>query len=285
VASKKNQYSGAEARLKAYEAKRQARELVEKKRSADNRFAIIVAAISVLIALGATYGHALLPGGTLAAAASPSPTASASSSALPSASASASSSVTPSASASPSTAPTNGPLVPSPALAERRTWSGTMQINGADLGISLSGKKAPQAVANFVTLAKKGFYQNVTCHRLTTAGIFVLQCGDPQGTGAGGPGYSWGPIENAPVSNIYKSGVLAMARRMDNGSTMGSQFFIVYKDSNIPADLAGGYTVFGRVTSGLDVVQGIAAKGSDNSNGQGDGKPKVATTIGAIKLN
>jgi peptidyl-prolyl cis-trans isomerase B (cyclophilin B) len=170
-------------------------------------------------------------------------------------------------------------------LAERRIWSGTMQINGAALGISLSGKKAPQAVANFVTLAKKGFYQNVTCHRLTTAGIYVLQCGDPQGTGAGGPGYNWGPIENAPISNVYKTGVLAMARRMDNGSTMGSQFFIVYKDSNIPADLAGGYTVFGRVTSGLDVVQGIAAKGSDNSNGQGDGKPKVATTIGAIKLN
>jgi peptidyl-prolyl cis-trans isomerase B (cyclophilin B) len=285
VSSKKNQNSSAEARLKAYEAKRQARELVEKKRTADNRFAIIVAAVAVLVALGATYGHAFLPGGSLAASAAPTPSVSASSSALPSATPSASASATPSASASPSAAPTNGPLVPSPALAERRTWTGTMQINGSDLGISLSGKKAPQAVANFLTLAKKGFYNNVTCHRLTTSGIYVLQCGDPQGTGAGGPGYSWGPIENAPLTNIYKSGVLAMARQMDNGNSMGSQFFIVYKDSNIPADLAGGYTVFGRVTTGLDTVQGIAAKGSDNSNSQGDGHPKVATTIGAIKLN
>ena len=275
MASKKNQYSGAEARLKAYEAKRQARELVQKKRSADNRFAIIVAAIAVLIALGATYGHALLPGGALAASASPSPTASASTSALPSAS----------ASASASAAPTNGPLVPNPALAERRTWSGTMQINGQDLGISLSGKKAPQAVANFVALAKKGFYDKLTCHRLTTTGIYVLQCGDPQGNGAGGPGYNWGPLENAPTSNVYKSGVLAMARRGNDAYSMGSQFFIVYKDSAIPADGVGGYTVFGRVTSGLNVVQAIGAKGSDNSSSAGDGHPRVATTIGAIKLN
>ena len=275
MASKKNQYSGAEARLKAYEAKRQARELVQKKRSADNRFAIIVAAIAVLIALGATYGHALLPGGALAASASPWPTASASTSALPSAS----------ASASASAAPTNGPLVPNPALAERRTWSGTMQINGQDLGISLSGKKAPQAVANFVALAKKGFYDKLTCHRLTTTGIYVLQCGDPQGNGAGGPGYNWGPLENAPTSNVYKSGVLAMARRGNDAYSMGSQFFIVYKDSAIPADVVGGYTVFGRVTRGLNVVQAIAAKGSDNSSSAGDGHPRVATTIGAIKLN
>lgn len=277
MSSKKNQNSSAEARLKAYEAKRQARELVEKKRTADNRFAIILAAVAVVVALGATYGHAFLPGGSLAASAAPTPSVSASSSALPSATPSAS------ASASPSAAPTNGPLVPSPALAERRTWTGTMQINGSDLGISLSGKKAPQAVANFLTLAKKGFYNNVTCHRLTTSGIYVLQCGDPQGTGAGGPGYSWGPIENAPLTNIYKSGVLAMARRGGDGFSMGSQFFIVYKDSAIPADTAGGYTVFGRVTSGLDTISKIAAAGT--AEGTGDGHPKVATTIGAIKLN
>ncbi len=279
MASKKNQTSNAEARLKAFEAKQQARELVQKKRTADNRFAIIVAVVAVLVALGATYGHAFLPGGSLAASASPSATPSLSASASASASAKATASASPTASA----APTNGPLVPSPAVAERRTWTGTMQLNGSELGLSLSGKKAPQAVANFLTLAKKNFYKNVTCHRLTTSGIFVLQCGDPEGTGAGGPGYSWGPIENAPASNVYKSGVIAMARRMDNGSTMGSQFFIVYKDSNIPADLAGGYTVFGRITSGLDVVTKIAAQGT--TDGGGDGAPKVATTIGAIKLN
>jgi peptidyl-prolyl cis-trans isomerase B (cyclophilin B) len=160
-----------------------------------------------------------------------------------------------------------------------------MKLNGSDLGLSLDGKAAPQAVANFITLAKKGFYNNVTCHRLTTAGIYVLQCGDPKGDGTGGPGYSFGPIENAPAGDLYKTGYLAMARQGGNGSSMGSQFFIVFKDSPIPSDAAGGYTVFGKITSGLNVVTAIAAKGSDNSNGQGDGHPKVATTIGSIKLN
>lgn len=278
MATNKNQKSQAEARLKAFEAKQQARAQVEAKRTADNRFAIGVGIIAVLVALGATYGHAFLPGGSLAAAPSASP------SATPLVSAT-SAAATPSASASASATPTasNSSLVPSPALAQNRTWTGTMQLNGQSLGISLSGKKAPQAVANFIALANKGFYNNVTCHRLVTKGIWVLQCGDPKGTGAGGPGYSWGPIENAPVSNIYKTGVLAMARMGNDGNSMGSQFFIVYQDSPIPADSAGGYTVFGRVTSGLGVVTKIAAGGV--VGGGSDGRPQVATTIGAIKLN
>ena len=257
-----------QARLRSYEEKQKIANAKAKKRAGDRKLAGLIFGGAIALALVSTIVHAV---------AFPTPTSSAAASASPSSSSS------PSASSSPISS--NSALVPKPSVAEGRDWTGTLALNGTNLGITLDGKAAPQAVANFITLAKKGFYKNVTCHRLTTAGIFVLQCGDPKGDGTGGPGYSFGPIENAPTDNIYKTGVLAMARQGGNGSSMGSQFFIVYKDSPIPADAAGGYTVFGKVTSGLNVVTGIAAKGSDNANGSGDGHPKVATTIGAIKLN
>ncbi|NUU17632.1 peptidylprolyl isomerase [Cellulomonas humilata] len=164
----------------------------------------------------------------------------------------------------------NAAEVPDPALAEGRTWTGDIALTQGDLGIELDGAAAPQAVANFVTLAQEGFFDSTTCHRLTEEGIFVLQCGDPTalGTadtttgGTGGPGYSWGPIENAPADGNYPAGTIAMARTGNDGSSMGSQFFLVYEDSPIPADSAGGYTVFGHITSGMDVLQAIADAGT-----------------------
>ncbi|WP_028048438.1 peptidylprolyl isomerase [Cellulomonas sp. URHD0024] len=155
----------------------------------------------------------------------------------------------------------NSAAVPDPSLAQGRSWTGDISLTQGDLGVKLDGAAAPQAVANFVTLADKGFFDKTKCHRLTTSGIYVLQCGSPDGTGSGGPGYTWGPIENAPSDGTYPAGTIAMARVPDDGSSMGSQFFIVYKDSPIPADSAGGYTVFGQVTSGLPVVQAIADAG------------------------
>jgi peptidyl-prolyl cis-trans isomerase B (cyclophilin B) len=176
----------------------------------------------------------------------------------------------------------NSSDVPDPALAEARTWSGSMALNGAPLGLELYGDLAPQAVANFVSLAKSGYFENLTCHRLTTAGIYVLQCGDPAGDGTGGPGYSWGPVENFPNDDTYGEGSLAMARRGGDGASMGSQFFIVYQESMIPSDAAGGYSVFGKVTSGLDAVKAIAALGT--SDGGSDGSPLVPVTISGISV-
>lgn len=257
-----------QARLRSYEEKQKAVGAKAAKRKADNGLAAKIAGGAVLLTLIATLTHA---------AVFPNTSASPSASATPTSTAAASSSASPSASA------TNGPQAPDAAGAENRTWTGTMRLNGQSLGLSLDGKAAPKAVANFVALAGKGFFNGITCHRLTTQGIYVLQCGDPKGDGTGGPGYSFGPVENAPADNVYKAGYLAMARQGGNGYSMGSQFFIVYKDSTIGSDSAGGYTVFGKITSGLNVVTGIAAKGT--ANGTGDGAPKVATTIGAIKLN
>lgn len=173
---------------------------------------------------------------------------------------------------------------PDPALSEFRTWTGAMTINDSiELEYELDGLAAPQAVASFVSLAQSGFYDGLTCHRLTTQGIFVLQCGDPNGDGTGGPDYRFGPIENPPLDDLYTTGVIAMARQSGDGSSMGSQFFIVYDDSTIPSDAAGGYTVLGRVTSGLEsLIEGVISAGA--ADGAPDGAPAVATTITGITI-
>jgi peptidyl-prolyl cis-trans isomerase B (cyclophilin B) len=168
-------------------------------------------------------------------------------------------------------------VVPAPSVAESRTWDVTMETNLGDIQMELDGRSAPQAVASFVTLANGEFFDGSDCHRLTTAGIFVLQCGDPTGTGTGGPAYRFGPIENAPTDNIYPAGTVAMARGGGDASSMGSQFFLVYEDSTIPSDEAGGYTVFGTVTQGLDIVRSIAEGGT--ITGDTDGRPALSVII------
>ena len=156
----------------------------------------------------------------------------------------------------------NGGKVPDKSLAQNRTWTTTITTNRGTIVATLYGDKAPQAVANFVELAKEGYFDQTKCHRLVTTGIHVLQCGDPTAQGTGGPGYSWGPIENAPADDSYPAGTLAMARVPNDPNSMGSQFFITYGDTTIGSDSAGGYTVFGKVTSGLDVLQAIADEGT-----------------------
>ena len=259
MASKKkhqNIHTTSNAKLAEYEAKQAAAKAAVVRNKSDNKRAIVIGAGALVIAGLLQLAYFGFGPGHVDPKAAATPTASATA--------------------------TNSNLVPSPAVAASRVWSGTMNVAGTDLGIQLDGKSAPQAVANFITLAKQGFFNGLNCHRLTTEGIFVLQCGDPNGDGTGGPGYSWGPIENAPANNVYKTGYLAMARVGGNASSMGSQFFIVYKDSTIPSDNVGGYTVFGRITHGMSLVQQIAAAGTQD--GSGDGKPKTPTTMGAITL-
>ncbi|GMA85175.1 hypothetical protein GCM10025868_04250 [Angustibacter aerolatus] len=135
-------------------------------------------------------------------------------------------------------------------------------------------------MSSFLFLARDGYYDKTPCHRLTlSAPLQVLQCGDPTGKGTGGPGYGYG-IENAPADGKYPAGTLAMARGNDP-NTNGSQFFVTWGDSTLPTD-GGGYSIFGRVTKGLDVVQGVADKGT--SDGQPDGSPKEAIDIESIAV-
>jgi peptidyl-prolyl cis-trans isomerase B (cyclophilin B) len=176
----------------------------------------------------------------------------------------------------------NSEVVPDIALAESRVWTGSMNVGEATLELELDGVNAPQAVANFVSLSQSGFYEGVSCHRLVTDGIYVLQCGDPDGTGGGGPGYNFGPIENAPADDSYVTGSLAMARVGGDGSSMGSQFFIVYQDSRIPSDDVGGYTIFGKITSGLDGLEPVISAGVEG--GATDGPPALKTLLSSIEL-
>jgi len=137
---------------------------------------------------------------------------------------------------------------------------------------TLDGTKAPHTVNSFKFLADHKYFDNSPCHRLTTQSIFVLQCGDPTGTGTGGPGYTI-PDENL-TGATYPAGTLAMANT-GQPHTGGSQFFICYADTPLPPQ----YTPFGHVTQGLDVLKKIAANGEDDSNGAGDGKPNKPVVI------
>lgn len=172
---------------------------------------------------------------------------------------------------------------PDPALSENREWTGQLTIGDVTMDITLDGVNAPQATANFVALAGEGFFDQTACHRLTTESLYVLQCGDPLGAGVGGPGYVFGPIENAPGDNTYATGTIAMARASNDASSQGSQFFIVYDDSVIPSDLAGGYTVFGTVTSGIDsLIETFVTPGT--VDGSTDGRPTVIPEISSITI-
>jgi len=256
AASKNEERAAREARqrLKAYKARQAVHEHRTSRRVRDNW---IAAVLVVVVASAVTLGQlAFLKVGPFEAAATPSASASA------------------------------APAVdlPSPDFAENRTWTGTMTINDIPLGIELDGAAAPQGVSAFVALTQAGFYNGLSCHRLTTSdGFGVLQCGDPSGDGSGGPGFSYGPIENAPDDDVYPAGTIAMARQGNNAESMGSQFFIVYEDTTIPSDEAGGYTVLGQVTSGLDgLISGVVDAGT--ADGSTDGAPAVPATITSVTV-
>nr|WP_277628250.1 peptidylprolyl isomerase [Arsenicicoccus dermatophilus] len=176
----------------------------------------------------------------------------------------------------PQATPKTWTSVPDAATAAGKTWVATIETNCGPITVELDGKVAPQTVASFLFLAQQGYWAPSPCHRLTTSRIYVLQCGDPTGKGNGGPGYGYG-VEHAPADSTYPRGTLAMARTQDPQSN-GGQFFVVYKDTQLPT-AGGGYSIFGRVTAGLDMVDRIAATGVDDFVGPGDGHPKTAISI------
>jgi peptidyl-prolyl cis-trans isomerase B (cyclophilin B) len=165
------------------------------------------------------------------------------------------------------------------AAAAKKTYTVTLATNRGTIAFTANGAAAPYAVYSFVYLAEHGYFNQTKCHRLTTAGIFVLQCGDPTGTGSGGPGYefqdenlgSLGTPVNGQVT--YPAGTVAMANA--GPGTNGSQFFLVYKNSPLAPD----YTPFGNITLGLSLLQLIAAAGTNNANGPGDGAPNESVEI------
>lgn len=172
--------------------------------------------------------------------------------------------------------------LPDASAAQGRTWEVVLDTCVGEIGLELDGATAPHAVASFLTLADGGYFDGTGCHRLYTGEVSGLQCGDPTFTGVGGPGYRFGPLENAPDDGVYPAGTLAMARSTGDPDSMGSQFYLVFADSHVPPDSAGGYTVFGRVTSGLDLLRAVGAEGVQDD--AAEGPPEVPVTIERVEI-
>lgn len=158
---------------------------------------------------------------------------------------------------------------------QNRTF--TFTTNCGNIVIKADGKSAPITVTALSALANGGFFDQTLCHRLTTENIYVLQCGDPTATGLGGPNFIYRD-ENlpTPVENNYPAGVVAMANSGQN--TNGSQFFIVYADTSLPPS----YTIWGKVTKGLEIIQMVAKSGVQD--GKKDGAPKLKIGIEKVKV-
>jgi peptidyl-prolyl cis-trans isomerase B (cyclophilin B) len=158
-------------------------------------------------------------------------------------------------------------------------YTATITINKKPVVMELDAKAAPCAVNSFVYLARAKYFDNTPCHReLNSPGTYVLQCGDPDGTGTGGPGYTF-PDENLEGAK-YSEGVVAMANAGPN--TNGSQFFMMFGDSDFPPN----YIPFGKITSGLDVIKDIAKAGTkvNETTGANDA-PKNKVTINKVTID
>ena len=168
--------------------------------------------------------------------------------------------------------------LPNAGITESNKASITFTTNQGEIVIETTPSLAPLTVNAMAALAQKNYFDNTICHRLTTEGIFVLQCGDPTGTGTGGPGFNI-PDENLPqqIDNNYPAGTVAMANSGLPG-TSGSQFFLVYQDTTLGPD----YTIWGSITSGLDILQTIASAGV--VDGGADGAPLTGVTIESTKV-
>jgi peptidyl-prolyl cis-trans isomerase B (cyclophilin B) len=167
--------------------------------------------------------------------------------------------------------------------------SASMVTSAGNIGLLLANNESPCTVNSFASLAGQNYFKDTKCHRLTTsAGLGVVQCGDPKGDGTGGPGYQFAneyPTDQYPPNDpklqepvVYPRGTLAMANA--GPGTNGSQFFLVYKDSQLPPQ----YTVFGTIQAdGLATLDKIA-KGGVAGGGE-DGAPATEVTVKSLLLD
>ncbi|WP_072688882.1 peptidylprolyl isomerase [Rhodococcus marinonascens] len=172
------------------------------------------------------------------------------------------------------------------------TVSVSMETTQGNIGLTLDNADSPCTVNSFLSLASQGYFDNTPCHRLVTSeGLKVLQCGDPTGEGTGGPGYGFAnefptdqyaetdPSLQVPVT--YPRGTIAMANSGQPDSN-GSQFFLVYDDSQLPPQ----YTTFGTIDeTGLATIEAVAAAGDDGSISVGGGKPNLPVDITSVRLD
>ena len=275
MATNQMRRDAAKRKLASQQARR-AQQAARRRRIAVISSAAVVVIVLVAVVALSTIGRG---GSDAPASAAPSDAASATSAAQPAAGG-------PGTCAYPadgSAAKQNTPP-PTEGVSSEGTVSVALATSAGPIGLTLNRAEAPCTVNSFVSLAGQGYFDGTGCHRLTTGeGLKVLQCGDPTGTGTGGPGYTI--PDEAPTTLAaapsgqgtvtYPRGTVAMAKTAQPNSG-GSQFFLVYADSTLPPE----YTVFGTIDeAGLTTIDKVAAKGTDDANSSGDGKPKTPIEI------
>ncbi|MFD3743521.1 peptidylprolyl isomerase [Nocardia sp. NPDC058633] len=164
------------------------------------------------------------------------------------------------------------PVEPALTIDTAASHTATLETTCGTITIALDVAAAPRTVNSFAFLAGEGYFDHTRCHRLTTQGIFVLQCGDPTATGMGGPGYKFGDENLAGA--VYPAGTVAMANA--GPGTNGSQFFLVYRDTRLPPN----YTPFGTITEGMDALANVANAGV--AGGGADGAPVADVVFNAV---
>jgi len=169
-------------------------------------------------------------------------------------------------------------IAPADKVLKRIPRTFTFVTNCGNIVVTTVGSKAPITLTQLSTLARGGYFNNSLCHRLTTKGLYVLQCGDPTATGSGGPNFTYRD-ENLPAEglNNYPAGTVAMAN--SGPGTNGSQFFLVFADTT----LGSNYTIWGTVTQGLDIVKAIAKVGV--KGGGADGAPNQPIEIRRVSVS
>lgn len=156
-----------------------------------------------------------------------------------------------------------------------KSYTATLETNKGSFDVEFYPGDAPIAVNNFVSLARDGYYDGTPFHRIVSG--FVIQGGDPTGTGSGGPGYNF---VDEPVTKDYERGTLAMANAGPN--TNGSQFFVVLNE--LKGQLPKNYTIFGKVTSGMDAVDAIAATPVKRGRGGENSTPTEDVTLQTVTV-
>ena len=169
-------------------------------------------------------------------------------------------------------------VAPADKVLKRIPRTFTFVTNCGNIVVTTVGAKAPITLTQLSTLARGGYFNNSLCHRLTTQGLYVLQCGDPTATGGGGPNFTYRD-ENLPAESLnnYPAGTVAMAN--SGPGTNGSQFFLVFADTTLGAN----YTIWGTVTQGLEIVKAIAKAGV--KGGGADGAPSQQIEIKRVTVS
>lgn len=255
--------SRREKELARQRAARQAARRAEAQAKRKRRNAVLGATVAVLLVLGAAVAIGLAsrsdePDDTVAAPPAPPAPPAPGSCAYPAA----------------EKASKSAPVPSTQDVERQQPFTATLTTSQGPVVLTLDSAGAPCTVNSFRSLAAAKFFNDSPCHRLTSsAALKVLQCGDPTGTGSGGPGYAFAD-ENL-TGATYPRGTVAMAN--SGPGTNGSQFFLVYADSQLPPS----YSPFGKITAGLDVLEKVAAAGSTPPQ---DGKPILPVTLAEVQV-